>query len=320
MKPHTDPVTPALSAVLQPAHDTPSRRARFRLGMFSAVLLVHAAALVGGVLFFSWAGVATALVLVVVTTNLGISAGYHRLLVHRGYHTFWPIRYFLSLCGTLALQGGPLNWSATHRVHHQHAEDDADPHSPHAPRPSFWWGHCLWFCYSYPLTENTEAKWNRYVPDLYREPVLRFMERFFVLINVAFAGALFAAGWAAGGRELGASLVAWGFFVRIVFVWHATWLVNSAAHMWGYRNYNTEDQSRNTWWVALVTSGEGWHNNHHADPRSASHGHKWWEVDPTFTGLRLLEAVGLVWDLRKPMVRALDNKRVGKEPEGEARA
>ena len=108
--------------------------------------------------------------------------------------------------------------------------------------------------------------------------------------------------------------MAWAFFARIVFVWHATWLVNSAGHLWGYRNYNTPDQSRNVWWVAALTSGEGWHNNHHADPRSAAHGHKWWEIDPTYTFLRALSLVGLVWDIRKPAAHALAGKATDAPP------
>lgn len=273
--------------------------------MALAVVAIHVAALIGGILFFSWAGVLTALVLAVVTICLGISAGYHRLLVHRSYATFRPLRYFFSLCGTLALQGGPLSWSATHRQHHQHAEDDDDPHSPHAPRPSFWWGHLLWFFYTRPAVDDPRGQWQRYAPDLSKEPVLRFLERFFVPLNVACAGLLFGVGYLLGGWFLGASLVAWGFFVRVVLAWHATWLVNSAGHLWGYRNYDTPDQSRNTWWVAVLTSGEGWHNNHHADPRSAAHGHRWWEIDPTFALLRLLETVGLVWDVVRPRGRKL---------------
>ncbi len=275
--------------------------------MAISVIAIHVAAVVGGILFFSWPGLLTAVALAVVTTSLGISAGYHRLLVHRGYTTPAPIRYFFSLCGTLALQGGPLSWSATHRLHHQHAEDEDDPHSPHAPKPSFWWGHMLWFFYTYPTVEDKEGHWKRYTPDLYKEPVLRFLERFFIPLNVAFALLLFGIGYAIDGWFLAASLVAWGFFVRVVFVWHSTWLVNSAGHLWGYRNYNTPDQSRNTWWVALLTSGEGWHNNHHADPRSAAHGHKWWEIDPTFTLLRVLEAVGLVKNLVRPHGRKTNN-------------
>lgn len=317
MPTHSDPLLPALVPALAPASrdpendpevKSPGPRSRVRLGMAVSVVLIHVAALIGGALFFDWAAVAVAGVLVLVTTNLGISCGYHRLLVHRGYNCPRVIRYFFSLCGTLALQGGPLSWSATHRVHHQHTEDEADPHSPHNPKQSFWWGHMLWFFYSYPSVDNKKEYWARYVPDLLREPVLVFMERFFVLLNVLFAVALYAVGYFVEGWQFGAALVAWAFFVRIVFVWHATWLVNSAGHMWGYRNYNTPDQSRNVWWVAALTSGEGWHNNHHADPRSAAHGHKWWEIDPTYTFLRALSLVGLVWDIRKPAAHALAGK------------
>ena len=314
MKPTSDPISSVvLTPVVAAAAPEPAARGRkFRLSMIGTMAMIHVVALAAPFVF-TWAGLIAFAVTFAITITLGISAGYHRLLVHRGYDCPAWLRYFFSLCGVLAMQGGPLGWCATHRAHHQHSDDDDDPHSPNR---GFWWGHMTWFFFSYPAVTYQEAYWKKYAPDLCKDPVLRFMERYFVLINTLSAFALFGLGWAIGGPFTAASVVIWGFFLRIVVAWHATWLVNSAAHMWGYRNYETPDQSRNTWWVALLTSGEGWHNNHHADPRSASHGHKWWEIDPTFTMLRGLETVGLVKNLVRPEGRKTNHAAVGGSEHG----
>ncbi|MBN9118205.1 MAG: fatty acid desaturase [Planctomycetes bacterium] len=245
---------------------------------------------------WSWSGLVVCLVLAVLTGQLGITAGYHRLLVHRSFATPGPVRYFLALCGVLALQTGPLGWCALHRLHHQHPEGEADPHSPHR---GFWWAHLLWFMYTHP--DRVGTKWRlRFVPDLARDPGLRFLDRFFLPINLLVFAALLGIGYWVGGWPLGLSLLVWGGAVRVVLIWHATFLVNSATHLWGYRNYTTADDSRNNWCVAAVAFGEGWHNNHHADPRAARHGHRWFELDTTWMFIRCLEAVGLAWDVVRP--------------------
>jgi stearoyl-CoA desaturase (delta-9 desaturase) len=201
-----------------------------------------------------------------VITGIGVTMGYHRLLTHRSFQTPRAIEYLLTALGALANQGGPLKWVAAHRLHHQHSDQEGDPHSP---RHGLWWAHMLWWMPRVPQLDDPDL-YGRYVADLANDPAQRLFQRFYVLLPLALAGLLFGLGQWAGG--LGLSWVIWGMCVRTAFVHHATWLVNSATHIWGYRSYATRDRSTNLWWVALLTFGEGWHNNHHAFPRSARHG------------------------------------------------
>jgi stearoyl-CoA desaturase (delta-9 desaturase) len=195
--------------------------------------------------------------------------------------------------GLLAGEGTPLDWVADHRKHHACSDQEGDPHSP---RDGGWWSHIFWLAYH---THNGDRKayLERWVPDLYKEPGMRRMDWLFLPAHIAVGCLLFAVGYWFGGVELGTSLVVWGMFVRLVAVLHATWMVNSASHMWGYKNYETTDDSRNNWLVAIVAYGEGWHNNHHAYPRMAKHGHKWWEFDVTWQAIRFMRSLGLVWDV-----------------------
>jgi stearoyl-CoA desaturase (delta-9 desaturase) len=256
---------------------------------------VHAAALAAP-FTFSWTGLILCAVLIWVTGGLGITLCYHRLLTHRSYRTYKPIEYALTWFGCLALEGGPIGWVATHRLHHKESDDEPDPHTPLV---HFAWSHVLWLFFKDPQLDCHE-KLARFARDLDRDGVMRFFEKTFVFWYFAVATLLFGIGWAAGGWQLGLSLVVWGVALRTVLVWHSTWLVNSATHLWGYRNYKTTDNSRNTWWVALITFGEGWHNNHHADQRSAAHGHRWWEFDPTYWTIKMMQWVGLAKDVVKP--------------------
>ncbi|MFM7834743.1 MAG: fatty acid desaturase, partial [Planctomycetaceae bacterium] len=171
-----------------------------------------------------------------------------------------------------------------------------------------WWGHILWL-FPKRSTEATQLLMKRYVPELVQRPVMQFFEKTFALWLWGGGVVLLAAGWATGGWQLGLSWLVWGMCVRMVAAYHSTWFVNSATHLWGYRNYDTRDASRNLWWVAILAYGEGWHNNHHAHPAIAPAGHKWWEVDLTWWSIRLLKTVGLAWDVRDklPLGRTADD-------------
>jgi stearoyl-CoA desaturase (delta-9 desaturase) len=235
------------------------------------------------------AGVTTAVTLFLLIGLFGLGLGYHRLLCHRSFSTTPWLRYPLTFLGLLAFQKGPLTWCAIHRLHHRHADTDQDPQMSGR---GFLWTHMFWAIADLKcglLPGQSLAV----VGDLRREPMLRWMEQFFYPANALFALGLFLSGYLVEGLSLGISLLVWSFFVRVVFVWHLTFLVNSVSHRRGYRNYASRDNSRNCWWVALLTFGEGWHNNHHHRPRCAAHGHRWFEIDVTYSVIRLLEKCGL---------------------------
>ena len=242
---------------------------------------------------FTWTGLIVAFALHWFTGSLGICLGYHRLLTHTGMKTYGWVRYTFATIGMLAGEGSPLDWVADHRKHHACSDQEGDPHSPN---DGSIWSHMFWLAFH---THNGDRKsyLQRWVPDLYKEAGMRRLDLLFLPAHIAVGAALFGIGYWVGGTELGLSLLVWGMFVRLVAVLHATWLVNSASHMFGYRNYETTDDSRNNWLVAIVAYGEGWHNNHHAYPRMAKHGHRWWEFDITWQAIRLLRATGLVWDV-----------------------
>jgi stearoyl-CoA desaturase (delta-9 desaturase) len=225
----------------------------------------------------------------VLTYVFGITVGFHRHLSHRSFKTGVAIEAALALLGTLALEGGPILWVALHRLHHKEADREGDPHTP---RAGVFWAHVLWFSYKHPRLEDAGVRL-RYVPDLARRPALVWIEQHNFRLNAASGLGLVAVGWAAGGWPEAVSALLWGGPVRIAFVWHVTFLVNSAAHLWGYRNFATRDDSRNNWWVALLSWGEGWHNNHHADPTAADFGVQWYEFDPGYWTICALERVGL---------------------------
>lgn len=277
---------------LRPTYATADRLKYIHICVVAALHLIALAA----PFTFSWTGLLLCLILFYATGACGITLCYHRLLTHHSYKTFRPIRYFLTFLGTASLQGGPISWVATHRLHHQLSDEEDDPHSPTA---SFLWSHMLWIFYRLPGYERYKELRN-YAKDLDKERCMRFFEKFDWPINVVFSAAIFCVGAAVGGWSLGISWLVWGVALRIVLVWHSTWLVNSASHVWGYRNYKTADNSRNLWWVALITFGEGWHNNHHADQRSASHGHRWYEFDVTYFTIRIMEWFGLAKEVVKP--------------------
>src|SRR6476660_201223 len=243
---------------------------------------------IAALFMLTWTGVAIAVVLYCVAGCLGVGMGYHRLLTHRGYKTPKWMEYFLTLCGTLALEGGPIFWVATHRIHHQHSDEEGDPHTP---REGTWWAHAGWILTGEGLHHDASVL-ARYVPDLMRDRGQVFLSRWHWTSNIAVGLALLAYG--------GVPYVLWGIFFRTVVGLHATWLVNSATHKWGSRRFATRDDSTNNWWVALLTFGEGWHNNHHAHPTSARHVLAWYELDANWIGIRTLQTVGLAWYIKVP--------------------
>lgn len=250
--------------------------------------------------FFSWSGVGL-MAFTAFLSTLGINVCYHRMLAHKGLTCSKRFEHFLAILGVMAHQFGPAYWVAIHRRHHQFTDDARDPHSP---RTGFFWSHMGWL---YEATGNTEhrAVLEQYAKDLLRDPFYAWLERngtwgqITFLFWIAFFFAGMAAEYLAGGTtaealQLGLSLVVWGAAVRTVLVWHVTFSVNSFCHRWGYRSFDTPDDSRNNPIVGLLAFGEGWHNNHHAHPRSAKHGLRWWELDVTWLVIKALSWCGLV--------------------------
>ncbi|MEX0775692.1 MAG: fatty acid desaturase [Phycisphaeraceae bacterium] len=271
-----------------------------------AIAAIHVGALAAP-FYFTWSGLAVAIFFMWLTGGIGITLCYHRLLTHRSFKTPKWFEYILTTIGTLAWQGGPVQWVGNHRLHHAHSDEELDPHSP---QHGFTWAH-MWWCMHKQPEGRSGADAAR---DLSRDPVTRllndyfFVPQFLLVILTYFAGE-----WAArmGLAASGISWVVWGVCVRTVVVYHGTWFVNSAAHTWGYRNFKTKDLSTNLWWVALLSFGEGWHNNHHAYQRSAAHGLRWFEFDLTYWTIRLLGLVGLAKDIVYPTdadVKIVDGK------------
>lgn len=255
----------------------------------------HVGAL-AGFFTFSWSALIVCLVLHWITGGLGITLTYHRLLTHRSFEVPKPVEYFLCVLASLACQGGPISWVAAHRIHHAKSDAEGDPHSP---LQSFFWAHMGW-CMSRNGVIDDYASYSKHAPDLAKDPVLVFLDKIHIVWTLLLAAGLYAwGGW---------SFVVWGIFVRLVLVYHCTWLVNSAAHVWGYQTYDSKDQSRNLWWVALLTYGEGWHNNHHAFQHSARHGLKWWEFDSTYLMIQVMKVFRLARDIKLPSAELLQRK------------
>lgn len=236
---------------------------------------------VAALFFFSWSSFAAAVFLVWMATGLGISMGYHRLHTHRSYKVPRWLEYFFAVCGALTLEGGPIFWVATHRIHHQKSDQPGDPHSP---REGAWWAHMGWMLVGEAKHSNTRLM-SKYAPDLAKHRFYVWLDNYHWLPLVATSALLYALG--------GFPMVLWGSCLRVVVGLHATWLVNSATHMWGSRRFATRDDSRNNWWVALITFGEGWHNNHHAHPTSARHGLAWYELDVSWIQIKVLRWLGV---------------------------
>src|SRR5690606_12294345 len=244
------------------------------------VIFFHIGA-VAALFTFSWANLAVGLFLWWLAGSLGIGLGYHRLLTHRGFVVPKWLEYTLSVFGTLALQSGPLSWVTTHRIHHAFTETDRDPHSP---RSGTYWAHIGWI-FRGTAQNQSWATMQRYCPDFANDRFHQVLNKYYYVPLIIVAAGLFAIG--------GLSMVLWGVFLKTVIGWHFTWLVNSATHLWGSRRFETRDDSRNNGLIAALTWGEGWHNNHHAYPRSAKHGLAWYEIDINWIQIRLLEKLGL---------------------------
>jgi stearoyl-CoA desaturase (delta-9 desaturase) len=256
---------------------------------------------------FSWFALWTALALYALRM-FALTGFYHRYFSHKAFKTSRAVQFVFALVGAACVQRGPLWWAAHHRDHHRHADTEHDIHSP--LRHGFLWSHMGWFLTPRAFRTRWEA-----IPDLQRYPELRWIDRYDIAVPVLLAVGLFVLGrWVGaafpGSGTSGAQLLVWGFFVSTVVLFHATVTINSLAHRFGTRRFATRDNSRNNWLLALLTFGEGWHNNHHHFPGSARQGFRWWEVDVTYYLLRLMAAVGLIWAL-KPVPAGLSRSRGG---------
>lgn len=259
-----------------------------------------------------WVGISTTAVVVAIALYalrmFAITAFYHRYFSHRTFTASRAMQFVFALLGASAVQRGPLWWASQHRHHHVHADDEQDAHSP--KRHGFLKAHLGWFLTRAHFRTRTEL-----VADWMRYPELRFLDRFDVLVPLLLAVSLFGLGeaLAAFAPELGTNgpqLLVWGFAISTVVLYHATFTVNSLAHTVGTRRYATRDDSRNNGWLALLTLGEGWHNNHHHYPGSARQGFYWWEIDLTYYALRAMAALGLVSNLKPVPAALLEARRI----------
>jgi stearoyl-CoA desaturase (delta-9 desaturase) len=257
--------------------------------------LVHVAAVTLPFMIpFSWSLVGLAWLMYVVRI-FGVTGGYHRYFSHRTYRTSRAFQFVLALLGASTLQKGPLWWSAHHRRHHRHSDQEGDLHSP--GRQGFFWAHVGWILSS----QHEETEMQR-VPDLAKYPELRWLDDYHAVPGIALAVALYLAG--------GLPWLVWGFFVSTVLCWHCTFMINSLTHMFGRKRYVTRDDSRNSAILAVLTLGEGWHNNHHYWQSCTRQGFFWWEFDPTYYVLRLLALAGVVWDIKEPPKHVVEGNRV----------
>jgi stearoyl-CoA desaturase (delta-9 desaturase) len=234
-----------------------------------------------------------------------ITGGYHRYFAHRSYKMNRVAQFLLAFLGTCSAQKGVLWWASNHRFHHKHSDEPIDLHSP--IQHGFWWAHVGWFL----SDKHEETRWDQ-IQDLSKYPELRFLNKYHLLPPVIYGTAMFLAfGWAG---------FAWGFLLSTVLLWHGTFTINSLSHVYGSRRYETRDTSKNNFWLALVTMGEGWHNNHHTYMSSVNQGFYWWEVDASYYVIKALSWVGITSDLRKPPLELLEAKRVPRSPRRRARA
>jgi len=234
-------------------------------------------------------------------TAVGITVGFHRLLTHRSFQTRKPIEYAFAVCGSMAVQGPVISWVADHRKHHAHTDEEGDPHSPHVGHgegvrgvlAGLWHAHSGWL-----MSTQGRADWKKYAPDLYEDAGMRAISRRFVSLILLSLALPALAGYLVSGTLAGAATgLLWGGLVRIFFVHHITWSVNSVCHFFGTRRFNTDDKSTNVFWLALPSLGESWHHNHHAFPRSAVHGLRRWEIDPSALIIGTMEKLGLAWNV-----------------------
>ncbi len=295
----------------------------FKLNLTYAITIVtvHLIGLLALVPYlFSW----TAFFVFLIGIHLfgqGITIGYHRLLTHRSFKCPKWVEYIFAILGICSMEDTPARWVSVHRMHHVHSDEIPDPHSP---RVTFWWSHMGWLMYINRQTYSVSGL-EKFAKDLLRDPFYMRLEtnpfRQFMFIFGQFP-AFFLLGFGcsflfssdvSSATQLGLSMVQWGVIMRVIAVWHITWSVNSLSHMFGYSNYATGEGSRNNWLVALLSVGEGWHNNHHEDPSAASVQHRWWELDISYYEIKFLELLGLASDVIPPRHRRqghIDKKSV----------
>jgi stearoyl-CoA desaturase (delta-9 desaturase) len=234
-------------------------------------------------------------------TGLGITVGFHRMLTHRAFETSGPMRAIIAVCGSMAVQGSVITWVSDHRKHHTFTDEEGDPHSPHttggsgvlAAMKGLWHAHMGWL-----FSDVAQADAGRFAPDLLKDRVTRAIDRTFWLWVVVGFVVPFALGWLIAGTFAGAlTALVWGGLVRVFLLHHVTWSINSVCHFFGRRRFRTDDESRNVFWLSILSFGESWHHNHHAFPTSAFHGLRRWEIDTGGLVIRLLEKLGLIWNV-----------------------
>lgn len=255
----------------------------------------------------SWFAVLLAISLYAIRM-FAVTGFYHRYFSHKTFRTSRPIQFVLAVFGSMAVQRGPLWWASHHRHHHINSDEAADAHSP--IQHSFLWSHLGWFLSNQHFATQTER-----VKELTKYFELRWLDRFDVIVPILLATSIYLLGyWLESAYPAlntnGSQLLVWGFAISTVALYHATFTVNSLAHVWGKRRYATSDNSRNNLLIALLTLGEGWHNNHHHFPGSARQGFYWWEIDFTYYGLKVLAALGLIWDLRTVPVEIRESRKI----------
>uniref|UniRef100_A0A7S1TEW7 Fatty acid desaturase domain-containing protein n=1 Tax=Compsopogon caeruleus TaxID=31354 RepID=A0A7S1TEW7_9RHOD len=263
--------------------------------VFSVFVFMHTACLLAP-FTFTWRALALCLGLHIITGMVGITFSFHRQLTHRSFSTPKWLEYLCAWIGCLALQGDPIEWCSAHRHHHVQCDTEEDPHSPF---DGFFWSHMGWM---WNERETGILQDTSNVPDLWRQPFYRFLRSTYPIHPTILAVALYLMG--------GLPFLIWGVAVRTVLLWHVTWLVNSASHVWGFQTWKTGDLSMNNWWVGLLAFGEGWHNNHHAFEDSARHGLEWWQIDVTWYLIRVLKLLGLADNVRLPSQKKMDKLRL----------
>jgi stearoyl-CoA desaturase (Delta-9 desaturase) len=269
------------------------------LGLLAAILSLWGWA-------FSWRELSVFLGMYVATA-LGVTVGYHRFFTHRSFETGRTMQFVLGVLGSMALQGSLFQWVAYHRRHHEHSDGQEDPHSPHHHGPGLrgvlrglWHAHIGWF-----FTSSSPCL-SRYIPDLRKSAMLRSVSALFPLWIVVGLLVPGLAGWLLMGGWIGLVCgLLWGGLVRIFFVHHVTWSINSVCHMWGGQPFRGQDQSRNNLIFGVLAFGEGWHNNHHAFPTSARHGFRWWQLDASYWTIRAMALCGLAWNVKVPAAETL---------------
>lgn len=296
--------TPVLEAAASKASASEANQVEwFRVAPF---FLLHLACL--GVIFVGWSWTAVLVAAGVHFARVfGLTAFYHRYFSHRAFKTSRPVQFLGALLGSAAGQRGPIWWAAHHRHHHRASDKPGDIHSP--VQDGFWWSHMLWF-----MTDKNYQTDTRMVKDLMKYPELRLLDRYDFAAPALLAGAMYGLGvlLERTAPQLGTNgpqMLVWGFVISTITLYHVTFSINSLAHKFGTRPYDTNDDSRNNFWLALLTFGEGWHNNHHFFPNSARQGFRWWEIDLSYYGLYLMSCLGLVWDLKPAPANAASQRR-----------